>query len=306
VNGEILHMKVAAPGGRLDHVLTGRWKAFSRSRLQQLIRQGYVLVNGRPVSKPAYRLEGGETVELQLPAPRPSELIPEDISLAIVYEDENVLVIDKPAGMVVHPSAGHDHGTLVHAALAHAPDMAGVGGERRPGVVHRLDKDTSGLIMLAKNDRAHYSLQKQFKHRSVEKRYIALVDGAPSAAAGVVQAAIGRDPKNRKRMSILPKGGREAETTYRTLESFAGHTLLELKPHSGRTHQIRLHMAFLGCPVVGDRVYGKRKPSLPLQRHFLHASRLTITLPGEDQPATFHSPLPADLEQLLAELRKRG
>jgi 23S rRNA pseudouridine1911/1915/1917 synthase len=274
VNGEILHMKVAAPGGRLDHVLTGRWKAFSRSRLQQLIRQGYVLVNGRPVSKPAYRLEGGETVELQLPAPRPSELIPEDISLAIVYEDENVLVIDKPAGMVVHPSAGHDHGTLVHAALAHAPDMAGVGGERRPGVVHRLDKDTSGLIMLAKNDRAHYSLQKQFKHR--------------------------------KRMSILPKGGREAETTYRTLESFAGHTLLELKPHSGRTHQIRLHMAFLGCPVVGDRVYGKRKPSLPLQRHFLHASRLTITLPGEDQPATFHSPLPADLEQLLAELRKRG
>jgi 23S rRNA pseudouridine1911/1915/1917 synthase len=299
-------MRAAAPGGRLDLVLTGQWGAFSRSRLQQLIRQGKVMVNGRPITKPGHRLEGGEAIELQVPAPRPSELVPEDLPLVIIYEDDNILVIDKPAGMVVHPSAGHDRGTLVHAVLAHAPDIAGVGGERRPGVVHRLDKDTSGLIVLAKNDQAHRSLQAQFKDRSVEKVYLALVDGAPPAPAGVVQAAIGRDPKNRKRMSVLAQGGREAETIYRTLESFASHTLLEVKPHSGRTHQIRLHMAFLGCPVVGDRVYGKRRPTLPLPRHFLHAAELSITLPGERQPIKFHSPLPAELEVILVDLRRRG
>jgi 23S rRNA pseudouridine1911/1915/1917 synthase len=299
-------MRAAAPGGRPERVLTGQWGAFSRSRLQQLIRQGKVMVNGRPITKPGHRLEGGEAIELQVPAPRPSELVPEDLPLVIIYEDDNILVIDKPAGMVVHPSAGHDRGTLVHAVLAHAPDIAGVGGERRPGVVHRLDKDTSGLIVLAKNDQAHRSLQAQFKDRSVEKVYLALVDGAPPAPAGVVQAAIGRDPKNRKRMSVLAQGGREAETIYRTLESFASHTLLEVKPHSGRTHQIRLHMAFLGCPVVGDRVYGKRRPTLPLPRHFLHAAELSITLPGERQPIKFHSPLPAELEVILVDLRRRG
>jgi len=205
---------------------------------------------------------------------------------------------------VVHPAAGHYSGTLVHAVLGYDPEIEGIGGEGRPGIVHRLDKQTSGLILLAKNDKSLLWLQDQFRLRKVDKRYIALVDGKPPTASGRVEAAIGRDPSHRKKMAILPEGrGREAVSEYITKEVFANHTLLEFHPLTGRTHQIRLHCAFLGCPIAGDEIYGKKHPSINIGRHFLHANKLTIALPGEKQKRTFEIPLPAELEELLLELR---
>ena len=207
--------------------------------------------------------------------------------------------------MVVHPSAGHETGTLVHAALAYSPDMEGVGGEVRPGVVHRLDKDTSGLILLAKNDAAHHELQQQFKDRSVEKVYLALVDGQPPTSSGRIEAHIGRDPRHRKRMAVVhSRKGREAITIYNTIESFSEHSLLEVHPKTGRTHQIRVHLAYIKCPVVGDREYGRKRPTLPIKRQFLHAGRLTIRLPGEATSRGFEAPLPPDLEAVLDYLHR--
>jgi 23S rRNA pseudouridine1911/1915/1917 synthase len=209
-------------------------------------------------------------------------------------------VINKPAGMVVHPSAGHETGTLVHAVLGYAPGIEGIGGEERPGIVHRLDKETSGLILVAKNERAHRFLQDQFRLRQVEKVYLALVDGAPPTPSGRVEAPIGRDPAHRMKMAIQPPGkGRAAVSEYRTLESLGEHTLLEVHPLTGRTHQIRLHCAFLNCPIVGDTIYGRRHRTLPIKRHFLHALRLSVKLPGEETPRTFEAPLPGDLKELL-------
>jgi 23S rRNA pseudouridine1911/1915/1917 synthase len=193
---------------------------------------------------------------------------------------------------------------LVHAVLGYDPEIEGIGGEERPGVVHRLDKETSGLIVLAKNDRAHHWLQDQFRLRVVEKTYLALVDGAPPTPSGRVEASIGRDPSHRKKMAIMPSGkGREAVSEYVTLESFEKHTLLEFRPHTGRTHQIRLHCMFLGCPIVGDKIYGHRKQSVELDRHFLHAARLKIILPGKKDAQTFDAPLPDELQEILDSLR---
>jgi 23S rRNA pseudouridine1911/1915/1917 synthase len=289
---------------RLDHFLVGELPEFSRSRLQNLIKGGFVHVNGFPVKKNGQKLEPGQKIEITIPAPVPSELVGEQIPLEIVFESNDVLLIDKPPGMVVHPAAGHYSGTLVHAVLGYIPEIEGIGGEERPGIVHRLDKDTSGLIVLAKNDQAHHWLQEQFRMRKVEKTYLALVDGKPPTPNGRVDAPIGRDSSHRKRMAIMPAGkGRVAVSEYFTLESFEEHTLLEFHPQTGRTHQIRLHCAFLGCPIVGDVVYGRRNPSLPLERHFLHASKLEIMLPGEQKARVFESILPDDLDQLLGELR---
>jgi 23S rRNA pseudouridine1911/1915/1917 synthase len=289
---------------RLDHFLVRKLSEFSRSRLQNLIKEGFVNVNGIPVKKTGQKLELGQTIEITIPAPVPSELVGEQIPLDIVYESEDVLIVDKPAGMVVHPAAGHFSGTLVHAVLGYIPEIEGIGGQERPGIVHRLDKDTSGLIVLAKNDRAHHWLQDQFRTRKVEKTYLALVDGKPPTPNGRVDAPIGRDPSHRKRMAIMPAGkGRAAVSEYFTLEPFDGHTLLEFHPNTGRTHQIRLHCAFLGCPIVGDKVYGRRKPTLPLARHFLHASKIEIMLPGEQQTRVFESILPDELDRLLGGLR---
>lgn len=290
---------------RLDKFLVTCLPEYSRSRLQNLIRQGLVTVDGEVASKSGLMLEAGAVVQVYIPPPVPTTLIAEPIPLDIVFENEDLIVVNKPAGMVVHPAAGHSAGTLVHAALAHAPQMLGIGGEGRPGVVHRLDKDTSGLILLAKNDAAHRWLQEQFRARQVEKVYLALVDGKPPTPTGRVEVAIGRDPTKRKQMAVVPSHkGRLAVSLYRTLEAFPRHTLLEVHPLTGRTHQIRLHLAFIGCPVVGDRVYGRRKPSLPLERQFLHAFRLRLRLPGERQPRTFEAPLPQDLERLLDDLRR--
>lgn len=289
---------------RLDKYLVKRLPEFSRTRLQGLIKDGFVTVNATTASKSGMMLEKQDVVRMHIPAAQPSTLQPEPIPLDVVYEDGDMMVVNKPAGMVVHPSAGHDSGTLVHAALAHAPEMEGISGDIRPGVVHRLDKNTSGLILLAKNDRTQRWLQDQFRGRKVDKVYLALVDGHPPTPTGRIEASIGRDPRQRRQMAVVSANkGREAVSTYLTLETFPSHTLLELHPITGRTHQIRLHLSFIGCPVTGDTVYGRKRASVPLDRHFLHATSLTIQLPGESQPQKFQAPLPAELEQVLQKLR---
>jgi 23S rRNA pseudouridine1911/1915/1917 synthase len=294
-----------AQAQRLDKYLAACLPEYSRTRLQGLIEDGLVTVDGALPRKAGQLLDGRAVIQVRIPPPVPSELIPEDIPLEIVFENEDVMVVNKPAGMVVHPAAGHDSGTLVHAALAHAPDIEGIGGEQRPGVVHRLDKETSGLILLAKNDLAHRWLQDQFRLRKVHKTYLALVDGHPPTPAGRIEAPVGRDTRARKKMAVVtPQKGRPAVSEYLTLERFPEHTLLEMHPITGRTHQIRLHLAFLGCPVAGDTVYGRHNPSVPLRRHFLHAYRLTVLLRGENQPRTFEAPLPAELARVLENLRR--
>lgn len=300
----LFHFTASQPQ-RLDKYLVERLPDFSRSRLQALIKAGKVLVNDVPAHKSGQLIEARTTVQVSLPEPASPNLVPESIPLDIVFENENLMVVNKPAGMVVHPAAGHASGTLVHAALAHAPQMEGIGGEGRPGVVHRLDKDTSGLILLAKNDPTHRWLVNQFKDRKVEKIYLALVDGGPPSRVGRIEAPVGRSPAHRQRMAVVAAShGRQAITEYRVLENFPEHTLLEVHPLTGRTHQIRVHMAFLGCPVAGDTVYGHHKSSLSLKRFFLHARQLTLNLPGEEWPRRFEAPLPPELEDVLQSLRQ--
>jgi 23S rRNA pseudouridine1911/1915/1917 synthase len=291
---------------RLDKYLVEQLPEFSRSRIQGLIAGGQVLIDSVAARKSGQTVEHGQSVTVRIPAPQAVGLLAEEIPLDIVFENEDLVVVNKPAGMVVHPAAGHASGTLVNAALGYDPGFGEIGGEERPGVVHRLDKDTSGLILLARNDAAHHWLQDQFRLRRVEKTYIALVDGHPPTPAGRVEAPVGRDPSHRKKMAILPPGkGREAISEYRTLESFRAHTLLEFHPLTGRTHQIRLHCALLGCPIVGDKVYGRKAQLLEPDRHFLHAARLKITLPNEQEPHEFEAPLPGELQALLEILRAR-
>lgn len=291
---------------RLDVFLTSCLPEFSRSRIQGLIKDGFVKVEAETVTKAGRPMELGERIEIRIPPPVPSGLVAENISLDVIFENSDLVVVNKPAGMVVHPSPGHDQGTLVHAALGYIPELVNIGGEERPGIVHRLDKDTSGLIVVAKNDLAHRWLQEQFKSRKVEKIYLALVDGKPPTPAGRVEAPIGRNTTHRKLMAVVPLDkGRQAVTEYRTLECFTAHTLLEVHPLTGRTHQIRVHLAFLNCPVVADMVYGKRKPTVGLDRHFLHASRLKIVLPGEEKARVFEAPLPAELDNVLDQLRQK-
>jgi 23S rRNA pseudouridine1911/1915/1917 synthase len=289
---------------RLDKFLALKLPDFSRSRLQALIKDGSVMVNQQVITKTGFDVEKGNVVEILVPETVGSELVPEKIDLDVIFENSDLAVINKPAGMVVHPAAGHDTGTLVHAALARFTDLQGIGGELRPGVVHRLDKDTSGLIVIAKNETAHRWLQEQFKSRKVEKIYIALVDGKPPTPTGRIEAAIARDPSHRKKMAVVSEmKGRASITEYRTLESFREHTLIEAHPETGRTHQIRLHLAFLKCPITGDTVYGRSHPSVEMKRHFLHAAKLKITLPGEKTPRIFEAQLPAELLAVLDYLR---
>jgi 23S rRNA pseudouridine1911/1915/1917 synthase len=292
--------------GRLDVFLTSCLPEFSRSRIQGLIKDGLVRVEAETVTKAGRTLESGEQIEIRIPPPTPSGLVAEKIPLDIVFENADLVVVNKPAGMVVHPSPGHAQGTLVHAALGYIPELEGIGGEERPGIVHRLDKDTSGLIVIAKNERAHRWLQEQFKSRMVEKIYLALVDGRPPTPSGRVEAPIGRNTTHRKLMAVVPLDkGRQAVTEYRTMENFIAHSLLEVHPLTGRTHQIRVHMAFLNCPIVADTVYGKRKPTVELKRHFLHAFRLKIVLPLEKTARVFEAPLPVDLQIVLDHLRQK-
>lgn len=289
---------------RLDKFLVTCLPDFSRARLQGLVEDGFVLVNGKPAKKSGQAIETGTQIEVRVPPTVPGNLVGEDIPLDIIFENDDLIIVNKPAGMVVHPAAGHASGTLVNAVLGYDPDLEGIGGEERPGLVHRLDKETSGLIVLAKNDHAHRWLQDQFRLRTVEKTYLALVVGKPPTPVGRVEAPIGRDPSHRKKMAIVSPGkGRDAVSEYKTLEVFKDHTLLEFHPHTGRTHQIRLHCQFLGCPIVGDSVYGRRNSGVELDRHFLHAARLKIILPGEKLPRVFESNLPQELQAVLDQLR---
>jgi 23S rRNA pseudouridine1911/1915/1917 synthase len=303
----VVYLTVESGGDRIDRYLAAAIPDVSRAQVQRLIEDGFVTANHVPVTKAKHKLIEGDEIVVRIPPPAPASLLPESIPLDVIYEDDDLMVIDKPPGMVVHPAAGHPGGTLVNAVLAHDPDLEGVGEEQRPGVVHRLDRDTSGLIVVAKNDRSHRHLQAQFKDRLAQKLYLALVVGQPPTPAGRVEAPIGRDPKHRQRMAIARDGsGREAITEYRTLESLGRFSLLEAAPKTGRTHQIRVHLTFLGCPIAGDSQYGTpRSASLKppgLQRQFLHASRLTLTLPA-GAARTFDSPLPPDLAGVLAYLR---
>jgi 23S rRNA pseudouridine1911/1915/1917 synthase len=289
---------------RLDKYLTDCFPEHSRSRVQIWIRDGHVQVNQQPITKTGAKVETGDTIHVSIPPIIDVGLVPEDIPISVVYEDENLLVINKPAGMVVHPSAGHASGTLVQAVMAHAPELEGIGGEYRPGVVHRLDKDTSGLIMFAKNDRTLRWLQKQFKNRQVEKYYLTLVDGHLPTSKGRIEAPVSRDPSHRQKMAVVSAGkGKQAISEYEVIEEFAHHSLVCVRIFTGRTHQIRLHMQFMNCPVAGDKTYGKRHSSINLNRQFLHAAELVIQLEGDEQPKRFLAPLPQELETVLQQLR---
>jgi 23S rRNA pseudouridine1911/1915/1917 synthase len=304
---EVVEFTADTPGYRLDRFLAERLPDRSRSEIQRWIKNGMVLVGGA-TSKPGYRLEAGDLITVSIPSPEPYEVLPEPIPLDIRYEDDDLLVVNKPAGMVTHPAAGHSTGTLVNAVLHHVPDLVGVGGVERPGIVHRLDKDTTGLIVVAKNDRAHRYLQEQFKERTVEKKYQALLFGFLSPARGRIEAPIGRDPKDRKKMAVVPVGsGREAVTRYRVLRYYRDdrtvgrqqYTLVEAMPKTGRTHQIRVHMAYIGHPIVGDKVYGRRKQRLPIERHFLHAGYLRFRRPSDGKWVEVSAELPDDLQFVL-------
>jgi 23S rRNA pseudouridine1911/1915/1917 synthase len=306
VGAQTVRFLAPEPGGRLDVVIVAYLADLSRSQVQKLIRNGSVSVDHSVVKKTGYRLDGGEDLQISIPEPTRTDLQPEAIPIDVVYEDQDLLVINKEPGIVVHPSVGHETGTLVQAVLAHAPDIRGIGDEGRPGVVHRLDKDTSGLIIFAKHDEAHQFLQGQFQDRQVKKVYYALTDSNPPTPSGKIDAPIGRDAKHRQKMAVVSQSrGREAVTTYHTHERFLEHSFLEARPETGRTHQIRVHLSFIDCPIVGDRVYGRNKPTLPADRQMLHAGQLTIRLLGNEQPTTFKAPLPEDFESILMILRQR-
>ena len=286
---------------RLDRYLAAALPDLSRTRIQGLIADGHVEVRGR-TARAALRVGGGQRIDVHIPPPRPSRLTPEHRSLAVLFEDDDLLVINKPAGVVVHPAPGHETGTLVHALLAYAPQLAGIGGEERPGIVHRLDKDTSGVLVVAKNEPALRAVAGQLRDRTAHKDYLAVVVGYPQPAAGTIRLPVGRHPRYRQRMAVVAQG-RAATTGYRTLETLSGHTYLRVQPETGRTHQIRVHLAHIGHPVAGDATYGRGDSCPGLERQFLHASRLVIRLPSTGQPTTFVAPLPDDLAAALARLR---
>lgn len=288
-------------GERLDKVIATHVPDLSRATVQRLIKAGAVTVNGQS-SKPSYRVQVGDEIVVRVPAEVLKPVVPENMPLDIIHEDDALLVVNKPAGMVVHPAHGHTSGTLVNAVLAHCPQVADVGGPGRAGVVHRLDKETSGLILVAKDEATRAALQRQFKHRQVAKTYLALVEGQVQPREGVIEAPVGRDKRHRKRMAVV-RSGREARTMYRAIEYFPDHTLLEVRPHTGRTHQVRVHLAWLGYPVVGDAVYGRRRQRLLRGRHFLHAARLRFTHPARGEEVEFEAPLPPKLAAVLKRLR---
>jgi 23S rRNA pseudouridine1911/1915/1917 synthase len=299
-----LVVTIEEAGERLDKTLAELLPDVSRSRIQQLIKDGCATVDEQTVAKPSFRPDPGQVVKIVIPALEPQPLVPESIPLDIIYQDDEVVVVNKPPGMVVHPAAGHQSGTLVNALLARFEQLARVGGQRRPGIVHRLDKDTSGLVVVALTEGARLRLKRQFQQRQVRKVYLALAKGVVTPPHGIIDAPIGRDPRNRKKMAIVPDG-REATTEYHTLEVLDSYTLIEALPKTGRTHQIRVHLAFLGFPLAGDTLYGHKSGTLPLDRQFLHAYQLTFALPSTGEERTFTAPVPEDLQQVLDWLNSR-
>lgn len=285
-------------GERIDRYLADRCPDLSRTRIKRLIVNGEATVDGNATNA-GYRLRTGQSVEIQVPDPAPSHMLPQSIPISVLYEDEHLLVVDKPAGMPVHPGVGHPDSTLLNAILGLDSHIGTVGGQSRPGLVHRLDKDTSGLILVAKTDQAHDHLSAQFKDRSIKKGYLALVAGYPEPADAIIDAPVGRDPDDRKKMAVV-EDGRPASTLYRTLQRFRGCSLIDVRPRTGRTHQIRVHCASVGHPVIGDETYGKA--DLRLERHFLHAAHLGFKHPATGDGVELRAPLPNDLQAVLDEL----
>jgi 23S rRNA pseudouridine1911/1915/1917 synthase len=283
---------------RLDKYVCQKLTELSRTRVQKLIAEGYITVNDQ-VAKAGLRLNIGDRLRVIIPPAPPSTLTPEAMPLNILYEDDDLLVVDKPAGLAVHPAPGHPSHTLVNALLSHFPHLADISDSLRPGIVHRLDRDTSGVMLVAKNSLAQADLAEQFKARSVAKAYLVLVKGHLTPENGGIEAAIGRDPRNRKRMAVVAEG-REARTEYRVVKYIGDYTLLEVMPETGRTHQIRVHLAAIGFPVVGDKVYGVKSPHL--SRQFMHACRLGFKLPSSGEYVEFKSELPQDLVQALKDI----
>jgi 23S rRNA pseudouridine1911/1915/1917 synthase len=316
----------ADAGSRLDRFLAGQATDFSRSRLKQLLLDGEVRVGARTIKDPAYRVKSGDEVVLHVPPPKPAKPVAQNIPLNIVYEDKALIVIDKPAGLVVHPAAGNEDGTLVNALIAHCgKSLSGIGGEKRPGIVHRIDKDTSGLLVVAKTDKAHRALSEQFADHGrsgpLVRAYLALVWGVPEPRRGVINAPIGRDPRAREKMAVMP-GGRKAITYYELLERYAGEdglpvaSLVECRLATGRTHQIRVHLTRTGHPLIGDEVYGAgfrskvsqmperaRKLMPRFRRQALHAYQLGFLHPLTNKPVRFESPLPKDISRLVDALK---
>ena len=297
-------------GQRLDKYLADLMPALSRSQAQRLIDEGQVVVEGR-TAKANLAVKEGDRITVAMPEPQPSTAVAEDIAIPILFEDADLVVVNKPAGMVVHPAVGHASGTLVNALLHHVDDLSGIGGELRPGIVHRLDKGTSGVMVVAKHDAAHEALAQQFHDRHVEKEYIALVWGVVQAGRRI-DLPIGRDPKDRQKMSARSRRARSAVTRITRAQHLRGVTLSEVAIHTGRTHQIRVHLSAIGHPVVGDATYGGVKarvaqdlrPVLRLERPFLHAVRLAFTHPTDGRAMTFDAPLPDDLQSILDQLRE--
>ncbi len=301
-NQQQLTISPEQAGQRLDRYLTAFLPEISRTAIQQLIADGQILVNEKK-SKAGYALRSGDSIAILATSPVSdlSHLEPLSIPLDIVYEDDDLLVINKPAGLVVHPAPGHKDDTLVNALLARYPELRQVGSEERPGIVHRLDRDTSGLMIVAKNARAHAALVEQMKRHEIIKRYLALVEGNIALDQGSIDAPIGRNPRNRQQMAITAIGSREARTHFRVLERFNRHTLLLLQLETGRTHQIRLHLKAIGHPVLGDPVYGSGNvlKRMPLQRQFLHAYQLSFTHPITGKHLELEAPLPPELQIVL-------
>jgi 23S rRNA pseudouridine1911/1915/1917 synthase len=307
---ETLVVERSLPHERLDTFLRAQFPAVSRGTIQRLIEQGHITVNGEKV-KPTHAPRAGERINVYWPEARPAEARPEDLPLEIIYEDKDLLVLNKAPGMVVHPAAGNEEHTLVNALLHHCKgQLSGIGGVARPGIVHRLDKDTSGCLVVAKNDATHLALSAQFAERSLDKTYLAIVCGALPHATGEIRAAIARHPSHRKRMSVTEDAGRDARTSYRVIESLNHATFVQATLHTGRTHQIRVHFQHIGFPIVGDETYGARQnrrlkelTRFAASRVMLHAHQLEFVHPRSKRKRKFEAPLPDDFQQTLKALR---
>ena len=308
---EVTHSGVLGPG-RLDRALAEAIPALSRARIQSLVDAQSLTIAGKTVTDASSKKFEGQPFELRVPAPRPDKAVPQDIQLNVVFEDEHLIIVDKPAGLVVHPAAGHLDGTLVNALLHHCEGrLSGIGGVQRPGIVHRIDRDTSGLLVVAKTDKAHEGLAKLFAAHDIERRYLAVVAGNPTPPAGTIRTQIGRSPTNRKKMAVLPEGkGKNAVTHYRTVEQFKDTALVECQLETGRTHQVRVHMAHIGHPLIGDSTYNNRRKAFkfgPNQSYFdrqaLHAVSLGFIHPITGEKLGFESRLPDDIQLLLTSLR---
>ncbi len=300
----ILTAEASAAGERLDRYLAGAVEGLTRSAAAKLLEEGQVTLGGKPLGK-NYRLQGGEVLTVSLPEPEPAEALPQNIPLDVVYEDADLIVINKPVGLVVHPAPGHPDGTLVNALLFHcAGSLSGVGGALRPGIVHRIDLDTSGLLVAAKNDFAHLSLSAQLQDHSLRRTYEAVVVGNVREDRGTVDAPIGRHPTDRKKMAVTDKNSRPAVTHYEVLRRYPGYTYLRCRLETGRTHQIRVHMAYIGHPLYGDTVYGAKKGAADMTGQCLHAVALDLTHPRTGERMHFTCPLPEEFTRLLQKLER--